>query len=90
MSRNQEIPERYLELLEFIKQYKREHQGNSPSYREMADYMGVSVGGGVMYALGKLEKFGLIKFVRNSSESIRNSRSLELVGYEVVLRRVEQ
>lgn len=86
---SRKLNSRYLELYEFIKRFKSEHQGNSPSYREMAEFMGVNVGGGLMYALRQLEDFGFIEFTDYSENGIRNSRSIELVGYEVVLRQVQ-
>jgi SOS-response transcriptional repressor LexA len=68
-------------LLKFILEYKREHDGNSPTIREMCDAMdGVSTSH-VHGMLKRLEEFGYIRF---SDRGV--SRRVEVVGDRSQLR----
>ncbi|HLJ25330.1 MAG TPA: winged helix-turn-helix transcriptional regulator [Candidatus Angelobacter sp.] len=48
------------EIWEAIRKYKAEHDGNSPSERELAEIVGVSRGS-IQYHLGKLIKAGRLE-----------------------------
>jgi SOS-response transcriptional repressor LexA len=50
-------------LFEFIISYKESHDGNSPTYREMVDGIGVSSTNTIFQYIRKMEKHGLIKMV---------------------------
>jgi len=61
-------------LYRFIIRYKREHDGNSPSTREIAGYLGTSTSV-VNYHLDKLEQQCLISRTGDSQ-----SRSIAVAG----------
>ena len=50
-------------LFEFIISYKESHDGNSPTYREMVDGIGVHSTNTIFQYIRKMEKYGLIKMV---------------------------
>jgi DNA-binding MarR family transcriptional regulator len=62
-----------LSILEFIVAFKREHDGLSPTFREIAKGMNYGTTT-INYHLGELESRGLIAFL-GSSEYRRDSRS---------------
>lgn len=67
--------ERECKLYDAIVEYKRAHDGNSPTLRELmapANYASVSA---VSNALGRLEKQGLIKLIGKGK-----ARRIEVVG----------
>ncbi len=70
----------YIEHLEFICEYKKEHDGNSPSYREIQEEFGISTISHVKYILVILEKHGAIRV------DPRKSRSISILdyGYELI------
>ena len=63
------------EIMRFIIRYKRQHDGNSPTVREIQDACGVSSTSMVAYYLGKLEDVGLIRRGHGFE-----SRAIEVVG----------
>lgn len=70
-------------ILRFIDGYKKAHDGNSPSVREIIDGCERSSTSVAHYHLRRLEKLGAIKRSPNAA------RSIELVGtLELILRRL--
>jgi SOS-response transcriptional repressor LexA len=63
-------------LLAFIIAYKRAHDGNSPTYREMMAATGLSTTSSVAYHLEKLEAEGVIE----RPQQVGNTRVIEVVG----------
>jgi len=63
-------------LMAFIVAYKQDHDGNSPTYREMMAATGLSSTSMVAYHLEKLEQDGLIE----RPQSVGNSRVIEVAG----------
>ena len=61
-------------MLAFILEYKRQHDGNSPSMREIGKAVGLASHNTVYYYLGFLEKDGLIKREKT------HPRSIEVIG----------
>jgi hypothetical protein len=62
----------------FICEYKRAHDGNSPSTREIAEFMEVKVGSTVTRALRELDCQGRIVLTGTDGAS----RSIEVIGGE--------
>ena len=62
---------------EFILQYKREHDGNSPSIREIIDATGAGSTSVVSTRLRRLEREGLIRMPKD-----KGSRQIEVIGGE--------
>lgn len=69
------IKHRLVRILKFITEYKEGHDGNSPSYREIADDCGVPNVSTVKYYLTRLERQGKIR-------RPPGARSIEVVGGE--------
>lgn len=65
-------------LFDFIVAYKVEHDGNSPTYREMMAATGLTSTSMVAWHLEKLEAEGLIE----RPQQVGNSRVIEVVGGE--------
>lgn len=63
-------------LFDFIVAYKVEHDGNSPTYREMMAATGLTSTSMVAWHLEKLEDAGLIE----RPQQVGNSRVIEVVG----------
>lgn len=63
--------ERKSEILKFVIEYKRAHNGNSPSYSEIMDFCGIT---SKSYIKLLLEKIDVIKF--------NGTRSIEVLGSE--------
>lgn len=64
------------EMLDFIIRYKKEHDGNSPTYREIMRATGISSTSVVAYHLERLEQNGVIR----RPQQVGNSRMIEIVG----------
>ena len=60
-------------ILYFIKEYKEAHNGNSPTYQEIADAVGLASKSPVSHHIGVLIAQGYVK------RTIGSPRSLELV-----------
>ena len=65
-------------LMAFIIAYKKKHDGNSPTYREMMAGTGLSTTSSVAYHLEKLEAEGRIE----RPLQVGNTRVIEVVGGE--------
>ena len=63
-------------IYEFIVQFKIDHDGNSPTYREIMAAIGISSSSTVAYYLNQLEEAGLI--IRPMEGG--NSRVIEIPG----------
>lgn len=63
-------------MLAFIIRYKRAHDGNSPTYREIMRAVGINSTSVVAYHLDHLEAAGLIE----RPQEVGNSRVIEVVG----------
>ncbi len=61
---------RALQVLDFICAYKRRHDGNSPSIRQIGDSCSIPSTSTAWYYLDQLEKSGKIKSGKSSSRSI--------------------
>lgn len=70
--RRQRTPEK---ILEFIKLYKRKHDGNSPSTLEIAAATGLTSTSVVMYYLYKLQDLGKIRLPGRGK-----ARQIEVTG----------
>jgi hypothetical protein len=57
-------------LYRYLVNYKLEHDGNSPSYREIQAACGISSSSMVAYKLGRLRRLGLIDWPAN--KPVRN------------------
>lgn len=66
-----------IRVLSFIKRYKTEHDGNSPSNKQIMEACGFATTSTVDYFLGRLEKQGKIR-----RPLYRRHRSIEVVGGE--------
>lgn len=73
---------RELDVYEFIVSYKKKHDGNSPSMREIMTDLNISSTSVVTYHLEKLERMGLIKRVANGQ-----TRQIEVTGGRWMLER---
>jgi len=62
-------------ILQYIIDYKRTHDGNSPTVREIMDANGVSSSSAMHYILLEMEDSGMIRF-----GSAFESRSIQVVG----------
>ena len=65
---------RHRAVFDFVIAYKRAHDGNSPTIREICDSCGISSTSIGNYALTALQRRGLIRFAG------KHSRSIEVVG----------
>ena len=63
-------------MLAFIIGYKKQHDGNSPTYREIMQATGVSSTSTVAYHLERLEVAGVIE----RPQMVGNARIIEVVG----------
>ena len=52
-----------IRLFEFIIEYKEGHDGNSPTYREMCDGIGIVSTNTIFIYIQKMEKAGLIEMI---------------------------
>ena len=52
--------ERRQKIVDFVMEYQRKNGGSAPSYAEIAEGIGTSVGGGVEWWMGKLKQEGRI------------------------------
>lgn len=68
---------RQQQLLAYIAQYQREHEGVTPSYAEMASAMGI-VKSGVFGLLHTLQSLGFIRWTKGRARSIEILRRPEL------------
>lgn len=76
------ITERQRKILEFIEDYM-EINGYPPTYREIANFIGINTPRGVQQHLKALEKKGLIKLTKGKARSIKIMKKLQglpLVG----------
>ncbi len=64
------------EMLKFIIQYKKAHDGNSPTYMEIMRATGITSTSVVAYHLDQLEAAGVIE----RPQQVGNSRVIEIVG----------
>ena len=64
------------EIFQFIVQYKIDHDGVSPTMREIKESMGVSSTSVVNYILDRLEYSGRIKRPANGT----STRSIQIIG----------
>ena len=64
-------------MLDFIVAYKRTHDGNSPTVREICDACAISSTGVGNYCLVRLVQHGLLRV-----DNYGRSRSIEVVGGE--------
>lgn len=62
------------EIVGFVIEYKKSHNGNSPSYDEIMDACGVSSKSEVKRILGNMEAAGLLKRNGRRSIEIPNSK----------------
>lgn len=62
-------------ILKFIIDYKRSHDGNSPTVREIMDGNGVRSSSAMHYILQEMEDEGVIRF-----GSAFESRSIQVIG----------
>jgi SOS-response transcriptional repressor LexA len=72
------------DLLKFIVQYKKSHDGNSPTYQEMIDALGISSKSVVKYMLVNLQRAGRIRLAFDTS------RSIEVVGGKWIYKKQSQ
>ena len=61
----------YLDVYQFIIDYKRDNGGNSPSYREIGEACHIKCASNVKYAIDKLVHSGKIEYKGKASRSIR-------------------
>jgi SOS-response transcriptional repressor LexA len=73
------------DLLKYIIQYKQAHDGNSPTYQEMIDTLGISSKSVVKYMLVDLQRAGRIRLVGGSK-----SRSIEVIGGRWIYKKQSQ
>jgi SOS-response transcriptional repressor LexA len=65
-------------VFDFILKYKHEHDGNSPSFREIGEACGISSTAVVSYWLKRLETQGLILLPEDPGA--HTNRRIEVVG----------
>jgi SOS-response transcriptional repressor LexA len=53
-------------ILKYILDYKKDHDGNSPSYEQMSQHVGGASKSVIHYNLKKLEEFGYIRLLGGS------------------------
>ena len=66
----QQMVERAEAILQFVIAYKQEHDGISPTIREISDALGLNSTSLVKFYLERLEEGGKIQMVANSSRGI--------------------
>lgn len=75
-------PTRARAIYEYIKQYKREHDGNSPSIRQIMFEFEINSSSMVSYYLDELVRHELIRRPQGKGAS----RGIEIVGGEWVMQ----
>lgn len=68
------LPEITLKVFEFILRYKTEHDGNSPSYQQIANAVGLKSVSTIKIHITTLRDAGLLK------HEFADSRSIEVIG----------
>lgn len=71
-------------LLDFIVEYKRSNDGNSPSTREIADSLGYSSTSTAHIHLGRLADKGWISLGSNKKRQIQVVGGIWMMGYEML------
>lgn len=66
-------------VLQFLVEYVLAHGGQSPTYREIGEGVGISSSSVVSSVLGKLEAEGLVLLARK-----KRSRGVEVVGMKLI------
>lgn len=74
MRHNPQKSPKYQQVFDFIVKFKKEHDGNSPSIREIGDAIDVSSTNVVRYYLNGLAQMGKIKYAG------KKPRMIEVVG----------
>jgi SOS-response transcriptional repressor LexA len=62
------------DILDYIIAYKKKHDGNSPTFRNIMQACGISSLSHVQYILIQLEEQGLIRL------AVSNAKAIEVVG----------
>ena len=77
--RKRKVEPKWEQVYKFIVAYKRDHDGNSPTIREIQDECGISSTSVVFYYLNQLEARGLIRRPEPKIGSRYASR-IEVIG----------